>query len=530
MFAGAGRRPVALDRTAARRRATRRAVLRVRMHHRRRPAHPRRRNARRHRKDSRRDRISARFRLDTTAPTVPNNLTGTAGNGSAALAWDPASDRHLVGYHVYRDGVRVASLGLVTSYVESAMINGVGATFRVDAYDRAGNVSAASNAVTVVPGTWQPATTAASVASLPTPTPTPTPTVDGSPPSAPATGGGLAAPACTTTASPMGAAQFQSVLDSLAGGAVLCLHAGTYGARGTRVNVTRSGTAGATITIRGIAGEARPALLGFYVITASHTRFDSVHFDGPTGNVGNPDTPSGEDVEVWLKGGAATEISHSEIEGSRWHAGIFVSDTSAMRIASNWIHDNGDPADPIQSNSSHGIYMATGSGTITSNLVEHNVAYGIHLYNGAGSSAFPHDVLISENTSVDNGRAGIILSEGTRSSRVVDNITAYNGTVGIYGWSLTNSTNVASNNIEFGNAQGSVLNYLGTGSLQFSGDVVADPQFVASVQGATGGDYRVRSGSPAANRGLDAYRNVDDMNGMVRPLGGAPDIGAFESH
>lgn len=327
----------------------------------------------------------------------------------------------------------------------------------------------------------------------------------------------------------MGAGALQSLLDSLAAGDVLCLHEGAYGARGTRVNVTRSGTTTAPIVVRGAAGEARPSLLGFFVVTASHATFDSVHFDGPTGNVGNPDTPSGEDVEVWLKGGTATQVTHSEVEGSRWHAGIFVSDTTAMRIAGNWIHDNGDPADPIQVNASHGIYMANGSGTITSNLVEHNLAYGIHLYNGAGSSAFPHDVLISENTSVDNGRAGIILSEGTSNSRVVDNISAYNGTVGIYGWSLTNTTNVASNNVEFGNAQGNDLNYLGSGSLQFSGDVFADPQFVAPVAGVTGGDYRLRATSPAVNRGQDAYRNADDLDRVARPQGGAPDIGAFES-
>jgi chitodextrinase len=436
---------------------------------------------------------------DTTAPAAPANLAAAAGNAQVALTWSAASDNVGVsGYRVYRNGTLVGSPA-GTSFTDTGLANGTSYSYAVKAIDASGNLSASSAGASAVPFAAPPPTT-------------PTPTSGGA--------------ACTKVASAQGTSAFQSLVSALAPGDVLCLHAGSYGARGTRITLGANGTSARPITIRNYPGEIRPALLGMFTVTGDYVVLDRVHFDGPTGNVGNSATASGEDIDVWLNGANGSTISRSEIEGSLWHAGVFASGSTGIRIMDDWIHDNGNPADAAQLNSSHGIYMSSGSGWIMSNLIEHNLAFGVHLYDGTGG---PHDVLVSQNTIVDNGRAGVILANDTRNTLVVDNIIAWNASLAIYGWNLTNTTNSASNNVEYGNAAGNDQNYLGAGGIAFGSEILADPRFVAPVAGATGGDYRLQSSSPAVNRGRSAYSNADDVNGVVRPLGGAPDIGAYES-
>ncbi len=439
--------------------------------------------------------------VDTTAPTAPASLIATPGNTQVALGWAAASDNvGVTGYRVYRGGTLIGSPA-TTSYLDGGLTNGTSYSYTVRAVDGAGNLSAASATVSATP-----------FAAAPPPPPPPPPTSGGA--------------SCTKVASAQGTAAFQSLVSSLAPGDVLCLHAGSYSARGTRITVAANGTSAQPITIRNYPGEIRPALLGMFTVTGDYVVLDRMHFDGPTGNVGNSATASGEDIDVWLNGANGSAISRSEIEGSLWHAGVFASNSTGIRIMDDWIHDNGNPADAAQLNSSHGIYMSSGSGWITSNLIEHNLAFGVHLYDGSGG---PHDVLISQNTIVDNGRAGVILANDTRNTLVVDNIIAWNASLGIYGWNLTNTTNSASNNVEYANAAGNDQNYLGAGGIAFGSEILADPRFVAPVAGATGGDYRLQATSPAVNRGRTLYSNFDDMNGVVRPLGGVPDVGAYES-
>ena len=57
-----------------------------------------------------------------------------------------------------------------------------------------------------------------------------------------------------------------------------------------------------------------------------------------------------------------------------------------------------------------------------------------------------------------------------------------------------------------------------------SGDVNADPQFMDFANG----DYRLRSISPAINRGLSTYSPGNDILGVSRPQRGGFDLGAYE--
>jgi chitodextrinase len=90
---------------------------------------------------------------DTTAPTVPTNLQATAQSSSSInLTWGASTDPSvggqqqsgLAGYQVRRDGLLVASPGLVTTYQDTGLAASTQYTYTVAARDAANNVSAQS--------------------------------------------------------------------------------------------------------------------------------------------------------------------------------------------------------------------------------------------------------------------------------------------------------------------------------------------------------------------------------------------------
>ncbi|NLN78175.1 MAG: hypothetical protein GX141_04590, partial [Armatimonadetes bacterium] len=85
---------------------------------------------------------------DTTAPTVPANLTANATSPSQInLAWSASTDSGgagLAGYIVYRGGVEVGRVA-TTSYSDNGLTANTAYSYTVKAYDNAGNISGASN-------------------------------------------------------------------------------------------------------------------------------------------------------------------------------------------------------------------------------------------------------------------------------------------------------------------------------------------------------------------------------------------------
>ena len=86
---------------------------------------------------------------DTSAPTVPTGLTaGTTTTSTVALTWTASTDDvGVAGYDVYRGTTRVATT-TTTGYTDTGLTAGTAYTYTVRAKDAAGNVSAASSAVT----------------------------------------------------------------------------------------------------------------------------------------------------------------------------------------------------------------------------------------------------------------------------------------------------------------------------------------------------------------------------------------------
>lgn len=104
---------------------------------------------------------------DTQAPTAPTNLRTTGVTSSSiSLAWNASSDNvGVTGYRILRGTTTVATVsGTTLSYTVTGLASGTSYTFTVQSLDAAGNVSAASNAVSATTSTsstapaWAPNT------------------------------------------------------------------------------------------------------------------------------------------------------------------------------------------------------------------------------------------------------------------------------------------------------------------------------------------------------------------------------------
>ncbi|MEU9094965.1 glycoside hydrolase family 6 protein [Streptomyces sp. NPDC087901] len=85
---------------------------------------------------------------DTQAPTAPTGVTATAKTSSSvSLSWTASTDNTgVTGYNVYRGGVQVGT-STTTSYTDSGLTASTAYSYTVKAKDAAGNVSAASSAL-----------------------------------------------------------------------------------------------------------------------------------------------------------------------------------------------------------------------------------------------------------------------------------------------------------------------------------------------------------------------------------------------
>src|SRR5690606_4876686 len=105
---------------------------------------------------------------DTTAPSVPQNLGATAsGSNQVNLSWSASTDTGgsgLAGYRIYRNGgaTPIATVGAgSTAYSDSGLAAGTTYTYRVAAYDNAGNQDPQTAEAAETPGPTPPADTTA---------------------------------------------------------------------------------------------------------------------------------------------------------------------------------------------------------------------------------------------------------------------------------------------------------------------------------------------------------------------------------
>lgn len=313
-------------------------------------------------------------------------------------------------------------------------------------------------------------------------------------------------------------ADLAGLADGLRPGDVACLKAGVYGALDTRTNWTRSGTSKQPITVRAV-GDGPVQLRGFINMDADYLVFDGVVFDGPTGDVDHTNAPHGEEVLVWVQGRGIV-LRNCEVRDGHWRAGVYITGPDTT-MDSCWVHDIGPWEEPGQKqvggradNIDQGVYWGRGSsGTLVNSVIEHNLAYGIQISDGAAN------VAIVNNTIVRNGSGGIIWADGTSGSSLVNNVIAYNDGYAVNAHLLTGTHNVARHNLAWGDARGE---WNDNGPLIMRANDIGDPRFVSMR------DYRLRAGSPAIDMGADDAAPQHDASGARRPQGAAVDLGAYE--
>jgi chitodextrinase len=85
--------------------------------------------------------------LDTQAPGVPGGVTATANAPTQiTVKWNASTDNNAVaGYWVSRGGITLAQVTSGTQYVDNTVLPGTSYSYRVTAYDAAGNTSGLSS-------------------------------------------------------------------------------------------------------------------------------------------------------------------------------------------------------------------------------------------------------------------------------------------------------------------------------------------------------------------------------------------------
>jgi parallel beta-helix repeat protein len=168
----------------------------------------------------------------------------------------------------------------------------------------------------------------------------------------------------------------QEGMDCLASGDTLEIHGGTYAQTLGTVNGIPNGTAGAYTTIRATAGETVTIRGITFSAAASYIEF--------VGLVVDNNFTSNEAVYFGTAGGMHhLRIAQCEIKNAQGQGVLTTTaDLGSHEFLENNIHDNG-----LDDHHDHGLYIGSPNNLIEGNVIHHNAAFGIQIYNSTGSGA-----------------------------------------------------------------------------------------------------------------------------------------------
>jgi hypothetical protein len=301
--------------------------------------------------------------------------------------------------------------------------------------------------------------------------------------------------------------------------------------------VTVAAYPGQTVTLKPAAGAQR-----VLHIEGSNTHYiviSGLIFDGT--NV----TYDAVKITYGSASGAAHHIrlQHSEVRNAPGQGILVTKGSDGNEFLNLSVHDNG------RSDFDHGFYIQS-----SNNLVEHcdvyrQAGWGVHIYTGGPVVA--NNNIIRANRLHDNARVGargqgLIITNGSgnmaynnliwnnnggiRADYNASNTKIYNNTVydnkGSYGIFITSASTgaVVQNNISYRHGSQDLVNQ-GSGTTLSKNLTGIDPKFV----NAAAFDFRLQAGSPAIGQGLTISAVPDDYARVLRPQGGAYDIGGYEN-
>lgn len=237
---------------------------------------------------------------------------------------------------------------------------------------------------------------------------------------------------------------------------------------------------------------------------------------------GGPGSMGGEGIDV-KDGSSNGTVHHNHVEAMN-RLGIYVDawdkHTWNVDVYANRVHGCADD----------GIVLASEAGgfleavRVYNNVVYDNRYVGLEIANwGDPVPSRPIDgVVIMNNTLHGNGWGGwggCILADDPDATGVVirNNVCSLNASFQI-AVSPGVPMPVVDHNL--------IWSFLGDepGEIRGSAAVQADPSFVNSAAG----DFHLTASSPAVDRGSPAAAPALDYDGGSRPVGAAPDLGAFE--
>jgi hypothetical protein len=205
--------------------------------------------------------------------------------------------------------------------------------------------------------------------------------------------------------------------------------------------------------------------------------------------------------------GNANQVEHNTVTNV-YRQGILLHTDSA-----NAVIDGNDVSEVGQlgSNQDHGIYVQGDGHRVINNIFSQiRGGYGIHVYPSSSN------VIIAQNTVVNSQtRSGILINTTGGNIAVVNNIVADNAEYGVLNQQCALGGCLVDHNLAWNNA-------LGATSGPATNTLQANPQFADA-------DYHLGLGSPAIDAARSDYSYSPDIDGLPRPLGAAPDLGAHET-
>jgi hypothetical protein len=183
----------------------------------------------------------------------------------------------------------------------------------------------------------------------------------------------------------------------------------------------------------------------------------------------------------------------------------------------------------------YGMYIASGPEThVFNNLLVNVPTIAIHCWHAASGVHIFNNTIVNAGTAVLVGTGDSGATAGA-TFEVANNIVV-GSQYGIYAESSSPGTistsSVFENNLVFGNQKDWGYNHDGTtttlqaAGFSVIGTVTLDPGFVD----AASGDYHLATGSHAIDKGVSNGAPDHDLDGIMRPVGPAWDIGAYEWH